>query len=308
MLGGHSLKRLLITGISGLLGSNIAAAARDRFETSGIYFRHPFRMKGIKCFQKDLTKEKSFEEFENINPNFIIHCAALTDVDYCEEHPEEAYKINNRMSILVAEKAKKIDAYLIHISTDFVFNGTKRDYREENIPNPISVYGKTKLAAEQNIMSILSSACIIRTTIYGWNYQKKFSLAEWMIYKLKEKKKFPALRDVRFSPILVNDLAEILFMLEAKKYGGLIHIGSRESCSKFEFALSIAKIFGFDQNLVEPVNVDQLEFKAPRGRNNSLNVRKAEKILSVRLPSVEDGLRKMKKLQENGFINGLRSG
>jgi len=91
---GRILKRLFITGISGLLGSNIAKAARDRFKIFGIYHNHPVRMRDVKCFQMDLSKTKNVEELENILPDFIIHCAALTDVDYCEKHSREARRIN----------------------------------------------------------------------------------------------------------------------------------------------------------------------------------------------------------------------
>lgn len=305
---GKMLKRLFITGISGLLGSNIAKAARGKFKTFGIYFKHPFRMKGVRCFQADLSRAENLRELEGVNPNFIIHCAALTNVDYCEEHPKEAHWTNAVMSSLIAEKARRIGAYFIHISTDAVFDGTKGNYSEENIPNPVNVYGKTKLEAEQSILSILPTACIIRTVIYGWNYQNKLSLAEWMISKLENQERLTTFKDVQFSPILVNDLAEIFFTLEEKKYAGTIHVASRQSCSKFKFALLLAKIFDFKRDLIEPISIDQLNLKAPRGKNNSLDVRRAEKFFGIRLPTVENGLEKMRKLQQNGYINELRNG
>lgn len=302
------MKRLLITGVSGLLGSNIAKIARDKFEVFGIYCNHPFQMQGVQCFQMDLSKAENFRKLEGVNPNFIIHCAALTNVDYCEKHPEEAHQTNAMMSALIAQKAKQIGAYLIHISTDSVFDGTRGNYSEKDIPNPANVYAKTKLEAEQNILSVLPTACIVRTVIYGWNYQDKFSLAEWMINGLKDKKKLTAFEDVKFSPILVNDLAEILFMLEEKKYPGIIHIASRESCSKFAFSLLLAEIFDLEKNLIKPISINRLKLKAPRGKNNSLDVRRAEKILNIRLPSVEQGLRKMSELEQNGYVNELQNG
>ncbi|MBA7704343.1 dTDP-4-dehydrorhamnose reductase [subsurface metagenome] len=265
-------------------------------------------MRRVQSFQMDLSKAENFKEFADIRPNFIIHCAALTNVDYCEEHPMEAHQINTIMSTLVAQKARQIGAYLIHISTDFVFDGIRGNYDEKDIPNPINVYGRTKLEAEQKVISILPAACIVRTVIYGWNYQSKFSLAEWMISKLKNQEKLTAFRDVQFSPILVNDLAAILFKLEEEKYAGIIHIAAREACSKFEFAKLIAKIFNLDRTLIEPISIDQLELKAPRGKNNSLSVDRAEKILNMKLPTVEDGLEKMRKLQQFGYSGELRNG
>jgi len=302
------LKRLLITGISGLLGSNIAKAARDRFKTFGIYHNQPFRMRDVECLQVDFSKTKNVEGLESIFPDFIIHCAALTNVDYCEEHPGEARRINAIASAFVARQAEQTGAHLIHISTDSVFDGTRGNYTEKDVPNPINIYAETKLEAEQEVMSILPTACIVRTAIYGWNYQKKFSLAEWMIHKLSQREKLRAFKDVLFSPILANDLAEILFKLEEKKYAGTIHIAGRETCSKFEFAKSIAKIFNLDRTLIEPISIDQLKLKALRGKNNSLNVSRAEQILNMKLPTIEDGLKKMRELKLKDFIWELRNG
>ncbi len=301
------MKRLLITGISGLLGSNIAIAARDKFKVFGVFHEHPFRMAGVESFRADLRERENLEKFENIFPDLIIHCAALIDVDYCEEHPEEAQETNALISTLITRKAKQIKARLIHISTDSVFNGVKGDYSEGDTTKPISVYGRTKLQAEQKVMSILPTACIVRTVIYGWNYQDKFSLAEWMIHKLSHGEKLRAFKDVRFSPILVNDLAEILFELEEKRYAGTIHIASREACSKFEFAKSIAKIFNLDHTLIEPISIDQLKLKALRGKNNSLNVSRGEQILNMKLPTIEGGLKKMHELKLKDFIWELRN-
>ncbi|GAI69717.1 unnamed protein product, partial [marine sediment metagenome] len=129
-----------------------------------------------------------------------------------------------------------------------------------------------------------------------------------IIHKLSHREKLRAFKDVLFSPILVNDLAEILFKLEEKKFAGTIHIASRESCSKFEFAKSIAKIFNLDRTLIEPISIDQLKLKALRGKNNSLNVDRAEQILNMKLPTVEDGLKKMHELKLKDFIWELRNG
>ncbi|GAJ11079.1 unnamed protein product, partial [marine sediment metagenome] len=119
-------------------------------------------------------------------------------------------RINAIASTFIARQAEQTGAHLIHISTDSVFDGTRGNYNEKDIPNPVNVYAKTKLEAEQKVMSILPAACIVRTVIYGWNYQNKFSLAEWIIHKLSHREKLRAFKDVLFSPILVNDLAEIL--------------------------------------------------------------------------------------------------
>jgi len=265
-------------------------------------------LKDVHFFQIDLTKKEQLVKIEQIKPDFIIHCAAITNVDYCEAHPDEAYNQNVLTSINIAEIAKKIRAYLIHISTDSVFDGTKGNYKENGTPNPTNVYGKTKLEAEQKILSIHAYSCIVRTNIFGWNKRDKFSLAEWMLNKLTNNEELPALKDIYFSPILVNDLAELLFKLQEKNYEGIIHVGGSETCSKLDFANMIAEVFDLDKSLIKPVSIHELGLKAPRGKNTSLNVSKAEKILKEHLSKVKEGLRKMKKLREEGYVEELKYG
>ena len=163
------MKRLLITGGSGLLGSNIAKLATSKFDVHATYNENEVNMKNVHFFGIDLTRKEQLAKIEKIKPDFIIHCAALTDVDDCEGNPDKAYNQNVLTSINVASIARKIGAYLIHISTDSVFDGTKGNYKEDDTPNPINVYGKTKLEAEQKVTSIQPDSCIVRTNIYGWN-------------------------------------------------------------------------------------------------------------------------------------------
>jgi len=302
------MDKIFISGGSGLLGSNIAKMAISKFNVYASYNKNKVSMENVHFFQVDLTKKEQFAKIKQINPHFIIHCTALTNVDYCEEHPNEAYNQNVLASINVAEAAKETRAYLVHISTDSVFSGEKGNYKEDDMPNPINIYGRTKLEAEQKILSIHSHSCIVRTNIYGWNKRNKFSLAEWMLNKLINNEELPGLKDVYFSPILVNDLAKALFKLHEKNYKGIINVAGSESCSKLDFAYRIAEVFTLDKGLIKPVSIHELGLKALRGKNTSLNVSKAEKILKARLPKVKDGLKEMKKLREEGYVEELKYG
>lgn len=301
------MKKILITGGSGLLGSNIAKLAASKFKVYATYNKNPVSMKDVSFFQIDLTKEEQCAKMKKIRPDFIIHCAALSNIDYCEDYPKETFDQNVLAGINIAEIARSIGAYLIHISTDNVFDGTKGNYKENDIPNPINVYGKTKLEAEKNILSIHDKSCIVRTNIYGWNKIDKFSLAEWMLNKLTNNLKLPAFEDIFFSPILVNDLIEVLFKLQGKKYEGILHIAGSEKCSKLNFAYKIAEIFELDKIIIKPTSIHESELKAPRGRDTSLNVSKAEKVLKIQLPKVEEGIVKMKKLREAGYVEELKA-
>ena len=302
------MNKIFITGGSGLLGSNIAKLATSKFDVYATYNTNKVGMKDVHFFQINLTKKDWLIKIEQIKPDFIIHCAALTNVDYCEDRLDEAYNQNVLASVNIAEIAKKIGAHLIHISTDSIFDGEKGNYKEEDTPNPINVYGKTKLEAEQKVLSIHPHSCIVRTNIYGWNKRDKFSLAEWMLNKLTNNEQLPALNDIYFSPILVNNLTEVLFKSQERRHEGIIHIAGRETCSKLDFAYRIAEVFDLDKSLIKPVSIHELGLKAPRGKNTSLNVSKAEMILNERLPNVKEGLEKMVKLREEGYVGELKYG
>jgi len=301
------MKKLLITGGSGLLGSNLSKLAVSRFDVHATYNKNRVNHDRVNFFQIGLTDKEDFIKIEKINPDYIIHCAALVNVDYCEGHEKETYNQNVISSINVAEVAKKLGSYLIYISTDSVFNGEKGDYKENDETIPINVYGRTKLEAEKKTLSICPRSCVVRTNFYGWNKIGKFSLAEWMLDRLTNNKELPGLEDVYFSPIMVNALARALIRLCEVEYKGILHISGSESCSKLDFAYKIAEIFSLDSSLIKPISIRNLELVAPRGKNTSLNVSKAEKILKQKLPGVAEGLREMKTLQEEGYIKELRN-
>ncbi len=303
-----SVGKVFITGGSGLLGSNIAKLASNNFEVYAFYNKNKVSESGVNFFQLDLTKKEDvFSAVNKINPQLIIHCAALTDVDYCEKNPHEAWQYNVLASEYVAEAKKKTGAYLIHISTDNIFDGKKGNYKETDKPNPINVYGKTKLEAEQSVLAICDDACVVRTNIYGWNKINKFSLTEWMIDKLSRKQDLPALSDVYFSPLLVNHLTNFLMLLWKIKYTGIIHVAGKQSCSKLNFAYKIADIFGFDKNLIKPINLNDLNLVAPRGKNMSFDVSKAEAILKQGMPTIEEGLCEFKRLADQGYPIKLKN-
>jgi len=295
-----------VTGGSGLLGSNIIMAARSRFEVYASYNKNRVEMSGARFLKADLTDKSQLKHIEQFNPNLIIHCAALTNIDGCEDNPDEAYRQNVLTSKNIAKLANQTGAYLIHISTDAIFDGRKGNYSEADKPNPISVYGKTKLHAEHEVLSIHPSSSVIRTNIYGWNKRDKFSLAEWMLNKLENNDELPAFKDIIYSPIIVNNLIVQLFVLYDKKFSGIIHLAGGESCSKLDFANVLAEVFALDKSLIKTTSIDDLNLRASRGKNINLDVSRAQKLLNTPLPKVREGLVEMKCLRERGYVEALK--
>lgn len=302
------MTKLFVTGGSGLLGSNIIKTASERFYVYSSYHKNKVNFKNCKCSLSkiDITNRSQLKVINDINPKLIVHCAALTSVDNCENDPENAYLQNVVSTENIVNIAEKNESFLIHISTDAVFDGKKGNYSEEDKAYPINVYGNTKLEAEKIVKKSNIDYCIVRTNIYGWNKLNKFSLAEWMINKLENKIKLNAFYDVKITPILVNNLARALLEIFESNICDTLHISGSESCSKFEFAETIADIFHLERSLINKISVDEIELPAKRGKNLSLNIEKAQSLLNTKLLNVKDGLREMKKLKDDGYIKELK--
>jgi dTDP-4-dehydrorhamnose reductase len=298
--------KILITGANGMLGSNLSLMYSKENEVIATSIKKPdFSM--CSNYKMDIRNKEELRIIENEKPDLLVHCAALVNVDYCEENPEKAKEVNAVGTKNVAEAVKKANSYLVHISTDAVFNGEKGNYLEEDETKPINIYGETKLDAEKNVQAIGGNYIIIRTNIYGWNRQKKLSLAEWMLNKLKSNKELAAFKDIIFSPILVNNLGEAILELYKKRYKGLLHVAGNGSCSKFEFAQKIAKVFNLNKGLINAISVDDINLKAERPRNISLNIDKAKGLVKTKLLNIEEGLQRFKELKESGFIYKLKN-
>ena len=248
MLASAGKPRLLITGVTGLLGHTLA-------------------------------------------PDLIIHTAAMTSVDECERNPGQADRVNVQGTRNVLRALKGGRCSLVHISTDSVFDGEKGHYREEDKTNPVHVYGKTKLAAEQEVAEYRPDALIIRTCIYGWNLVPKPSLAEWVVRSLQEGKSISGFADLFFSPIPTVLLSRLLLTLARENLYGILHVTGGEGCSKFDFARRCALEFDLDPQKILPVASASAKQTVRRPADVTLAVDKAARLLGRPLPSIEDGLR-----------------
>jgi len=303
------LEKVLITGGSGLLGCNLAKFTADKLKTYATYSLHPVKIKNCKMLSMEITDyQDTSRKVMEIRPDVIIHTAALTNVDYCEVNREQTSKINVEGTRNLAEIAEKTGSYLVYVSTDSVFDGEKGLYREEDMPNPQNYYAKTKLEGERILQKYDVKYAIIRTNIYGWNIQNKLSLAEWILEGLKNERVLTMFKNVFFSPILVNNLAEAIFELYQRNLQGVWHVAGVERCSKLHFAYKIAKIFGLNNKKIKPISIDESNLKAKRPKDSSLDVSKAVRDLSVKLLDVEGGLIWMKQLLENGYVHQLKRG
>ena len=183
-----NMTRLLIIG-SGLLGNNLAKIAVNEFTTSITYNEHPLDIEGCKSYYLNIANRVDVTTLiQKLNPSYIIHTAALTNVDHCERDKRLAWNINVEGTKHIAEIARKINAKLIYISTDYVFDGNKGMYKEDEPTNPIDYYGETKLEGEKLVKNLRDCIIVRPSVLYGWNPVKS-NFVSWVINELKKRKR-----------------------------------------------------------------------------------------------------------------------
>jgi len=298
----------VVTGASGLLGANLVFEwSRQDLDVVAMANIHTVSIPGVKALRCDLLDAKHTQEIvRSMNPGWIIHCAAATNVEWCERNVDECFRINAAASGLLARTARSVGARFVYISTDSVFSGERGGHTESDTATPLNVYARSKLAGEQAVGQELPTSLIVRTNIYGWNMQPKESLAEWMLGRLQRHSTFSGFADVIFAPLLVNDLADCLREMMTSDLEGLFHVAGGEACSKYEFGCRLARVFELDSTLVQRSSIRDSKLLAPRPLNTSLNTSKIAEALGRSMPAVEAGLERFKTLSENGFAAGLK--
>jgi dTDP-4-dehydrorhamnose reductase len=288
--------KLLITGASGLLGTRLCRTAlRKNHEVYSAYDQHkPLYGTPVKL---DILDPKHEQQILNkIKPDAVVHAAAMTDVDKCELEKDLAWKTNAEATTNLARLCKERDAFLVYVSTDYVFDGRKGMYKETDPPLPINHYGLTKLEGERAVEG-LGKYCIARgSVIYGATQGTgKINFASWLLNKLKKKEEVKIVTDQWNSPTLNVNMAEMILEAVEKRTIGTIHLAGATRLSRYEFAKHIAQVFNLDSDYITPLRTDHIKWVAKRPRDSSLNVEKAELALTNKPLKIHEALKKMKE-------------
>ncbi|MFW5713959.1 MAG: SDR family oxidoreductase [Brevefilum sp.] len=299
---------LLITGATGLLGLNLSLLAVDQgHRVTGLSRTRDLSGQPFSLVKIDLVEtEAVLQKIGDISPDAIIHCAALANLNAAEEAPELAQTINAVVPGELAGYAARNGIPFLHISTDAVFDGREGGYEEMDKPNPLSVYAQTKLAGEIAVQQANPDACIARVVFYGWSLSGRRSLSEFFFNELRNGNVISGFTDTFFCPLYVEDLAWILLEMLDEGLSGHYHVVSPESISKYEFGLRLARIFGFDENLIQPVQMQTLRREAPRSLNLTLSPAKLEADLSYPLPDIDSGIERMYRRWQDGYPEFLQ--
>ncbi|HXD11090.1 MAG TPA: SDR family oxidoreductase [Anaerolineales bacterium] len=300
--------KLLITGASGLLGINLALEAIREHEVIGVD-RGKLKSAPFRILKADILKTDEIDSIlDSTNPDWLINCAALADLEKCEENPTQARTLNTDLPRDLAIACAKRNIHFVHLSTDSVFDGTREGmYTEEDEPSPPGVYSQTKLEGEGALQQVNPQAIIARVNFYGWSLGGRRSLGEFFVNNLSEGKNVNGFTDVIFCPMWVNHLSQTLLEMLEKDLHGLYHVVGAQAMSKYQFGVEIARRFQLRESLIVPKSVEGSDLTARRSHNLWLSIHKLSTDLGHEIPDFSTGLDGFYTQFQQGYPQKIRS-
>ena len=300
--------KLLITGASGLLGINLALETMRAHEVIGVdrgkLQSAPFPVRKANFFQRHIFDPA----LDATQPDWVINCAALANLEECEKHPGQARILNTELPRELASACAKRNIKFVHLSTDSVFDGTRAGaYTEEDVPNPPGVYSQTKLDGEHAVLEANPNAIIARVNFFGWSLGGRRSLGEFFVNNLSEGKNVNGFTDIIFCPMWVNHLGSLLVEMLEKDLHGLYHVVGAQAMSKYQFGIEVARKFGLRESLIAPESVERSSLTAKRSHNLWLSVHKLSTALGHEIPDFSTGLDGFCTQYQQGYPQRIRS-
>jgi dTDP-4-dehydrorhamnose reductase len=291
--------KILITGSNGLLGQAVASVIVRESNHEVILSsveEKSFHDFGKLYLKLDITSKEDVKKVVAYHkPSVIINCAAFTNVDKCETERELSWKINvdGVKNIIIA--AKKNDVKVVHYSTDYVFDGKNGPYDELAVPNPVSFYGREKLASENSLITSDINFAIIRTLVlYGTGDNVKPNFALWMLDNLRNNRPVNIVTDQISNVTMIDDLAFGTLKIVEKDCKGIYNIAGSDILSRYDFAMNMCDVFNLNKKLVFPITTESLNQPAPRPLNSGLIILKMESELGFKPMDSIEGLRLLK--------------
>lgn len=300
MLSSEIVKnRILITGSNGMLGQRTVEfyLSKNNYEILALSVEDKSVIEDIEYLSCDLSdKENIKKSVYDFCPDSIINAAAYTNVDLSETERELAWKINVKGVEYLAEAARVIDAHLVHISTDYIFDGKKGPYNETAKPNPLGYYGRTKLASENALKISGINYTVLRTNVlYGIAKNSRPDFVKWVVNMLREGKQIKIVTDQINNPTFIDDLVQAINQaIEFRKFG-IFNIGGAEFLSRYDFTLRIAEYFNLNKSLIVPIKTSDLNQAARRPLKSGLLTIKAQSELGFKPHTIDETLHLMQK-------------
>ncbi len=294
--------KILITGSNGLLGQKLVDLLRKQpdievIATARNANRLPALWDGYTFSKMDITiSDQVNEVVQQHQPEVIINTAAMTQVDDCELNKEECWKQNVTSVEYLIHAARDVNARLVHVSTDFIFDGSDGPLDESAIPNPVNYYGESKLAAEGLVRQSELSWAIVRTVlVYGiTSDMTRSNIVLWVKKSLEDGKLIRVVNDQWRTPTLAEDLAMGCYLVSKSKAEGIYHISGEGMLTPYDIAQATADVFGLDKTLIEETDASQFSQPAKRPPKTGFVIEKARKELGYTPHSFKGGLKILK--------------
>lgn len=301
------MERVFVTGCNGLLGQKLLQRFDGRYELiGGDIHPEPFLANlPFTYHQLDITNKRQLvKTVAEAAPAFVLNAAAFTDVDGAETQKELCWKINVTGVENLASACRKAESHLVHVSTDYIFDGKSGPYSEDATPNPIGYYGKSKLAGENILLSSEIDWTITRTTVlYGAGQNLRLNFATWLVQQLQAKKQVKIVDDQVGNSTIVEDLANGIFAVVQQKKTGIYNMSGADILSRLDFSYLLAEVFNLDKSLISAIKTADLNQKAPRPLNSGFILQKAKSELNLDFMTTRESLELLKKQLQNG-VNG----
>jgi dTDP-4-dehydrorhamnose reductase len=288
--------RILVIGCNGLLGQKVVElfvrGSTSVVTCASLEHEAVRTLRSVQYLQVDITSKKDVRRVVSVcEPEVIVNCAAMTDVDGCEREKERAWKINVDGVENIVDAAKKYSSRIVHVSSDYVYDGKHGPYSEFDRPEPLNYYGKTKLASENVLRASDLPHLIVRTMVlYGYGEGVRANFALWLVENLEKGKPLRIVDDQFGNPTFVDDLAYGIMKGTELEKTGVYHIAGRDIVSRYTFAVTLARVFGLKEELITPAKTVDIELLAPRPLRSGLITLKAEVELGIKPSTVEEGL------------------
>jgi dTDP-4-dehydrorhamnose reductase len=292
------MKHILVTGVSGFLGRYVALSLRERYTVLGTYWSHATALDGCEVSRLDVADVEGVRAtLQTFRPDVVVHTAALGDVDACERHPDEAYRVNVQGTEALAQAALEVSAKLIYISTDQVYDGASGNYAEAEVPHPLMVYGRTKLEGERMAATTCHDAVILRLALlYGWGTSTRLNFVDWLAERLRAGQEVLLFVDQYRTPLYVAQAAEAIErLIDAPAVHGVFNLGGGERINRYAFGLKFCEVFNLPKAYLKPIEMPTSTQMAARPRDCSLSSEKISALLQMRPLTVEEGLYVMQR-------------
>jgi len=293
--------RVLVTGANGLVGSRLWALLASRGHAVVALGRGPRRASAPGEYASvDLADEPGLAAaVRSARPEVIVNPGSMTDVDGCESVPEAAFRVNGVAPGVLALAAQELGAHLLHVSTDYVFDGETGPYTEDALPNPRGVYALTKHVGEQAVRALAPASAIARTAVvYGWPPAGRPNFASWLLSALRRGEPVRLFEDQFVSPSLAESVAEQLAELAERRLGGVWNVCGAEVVNRVQFGQALCAEFGLDPGVIVPTRLAEAKLRAPRPARSGLVTDKARAALAARPLGVAESLARFRRAVE----------